>query len=500
MTATTPEQKPEHFDVIIIGAGLSGVGAAAHLQMHAPGKRFVILEARERMGGTWDLFRYPGIRSDSDMFTLGYRFRPWNSPKAIADGPSIRAYIEETARERGIDRLIRHGVKATELNWSDEAQRWTLTTETSNGARLFTCDFLWSCAGYYRYDQGYAPDFPGSGTFRGRIVHPQHWPQDLDYQGKRVVVIGSGATAVTLIPAMADKTAHITMLQRSPTWMISLAGTSGIAAFLGRFLPDGAVYKIMRFLRIALQNFSFKMARRNPKPFGDNLLKMLKKSLPAGYDIERHFRPRYNPWDQRLCVVPDEDLFVAMREGRASIETDEILRIDETGLRLKSGKHLPADIIVTATGLVLQALGGAKIFVNGRPYNLGENFTYKGMMFSGLPNLVATFGYTNASWTLRADLVAEWTCRLLNHMDAQGAAVVRPTPSHEMTPEPFLDFSSGYVTRATKDLPKQGEAPWRHPQDYYLDVKSMRKSPIDDGVLRFEARRTARATQKLAAE
>ena len=489
----------EHFDVIIVGAGLSGVGAAHHLSRRCPDRTYAILEGRGAIGGTWDLFRYPGIRSDSDMFTLGYRFRPWASPKAIADGPSIRAYIEETAHAYGVDGLIRYGVRALAHDWSDEAQRWTVTAQTADGPRRFSCDFLWNCSGYYRYEHGHTPDFPGADAFRGRIVHPQHWPQDLDYQGKRVVVIGSGATAVTLVPAMADKTAHITMLQRSPTWMISLPGTSGIASFLGRFLPADAVYKAMRFLRIAMQNFTFKMARRKPKKVGDNLLKMLKKSLPDGYDIERHFRPRYNPWDQRLCVVPDEDLFIAIREGRASVVTDEIDRFDETGVRLKSGKHLPADIIVTATGLVLQALGGAQISVNARPVNLGDTFIYKGMMFSGLPNLVSTFGYTNASWTLRADLVAEWTCRLINHMDAHGYKTARPTPSHAMTPAPFLDFSSGYVTRAIKDLPKQGDGPWRHPQDYYVDVKSMRKSPIEDGFLRFEGPQAAGA-QKLAAE
>jgi cation diffusion facilitator CzcD-associated flavoprotein CzcO len=490
----------EHFDVLIVGAGLSGVGAACHLAERCPSKSYAILEGRSEMGGTWDLFRYPGVRSDSDMFTLGYGFRPWRQAKAIADGPSIKSYVIDTAREYGVDSRIRFNHWVTDLAWSTAEARWTVTAEHEGRPKRFTCNFLWMCSGYYRYAEGYTPEWKGVSDFRGRIVHPQKWPEDLGYAGKRVVVIGSGATAVTLIPSMADRTAHITMLQRSPTYMFSMPATSGLARVLSAVMPRSWAYFLMRWQRIIMQRFVFKMARKKPEETRERLLRLTAERLPAGYDVATHFTPKYNPWEQRLCLVPDDDLFNVIKSGKASVVTGEIETFTPDGIRLKSGATLKADIIVTATGLILETLGGARASIDGAPFEPGKSFTYKGLGYSGAPNLVSVFGYTNASWTLRADLVSEYVCRLINYMDAEGFAYAVPTPSDPaMTPEPFLDFSSGYVTRASAYLPKQGREPWRHPQDYFADMRKLRKGPLDDGEIKF-VRLSAAAPARLAAE
>jgi cation diffusion facilitator CzcD-associated flavoprotein CzcO len=481
---------PEHFNVLIVGAGLSGIGAAHHLKAKCPDKSFAILEARSAIGGTWDLFRYPGIRSDSDMFTLGYRFRPWRAAKAIADGPSIRQYVVDTARAEGIDRAIRFNTRVAEIAWSSDEARWTVAAVTSGpaGAQTvrYTCDFLWMCSGYYRYSAGYEPAFPGSQQFRGKIIHPQRWPEDLDYAGKRVVVIGSGATAVTLIPSMTDQAAHVVMLQRSPSWIFSLPGTSPLAKFLGRFLPAMLVYRIMRLQRIVMQVLIYRRARAQPKKTGEKLLAEARARLPRGFDVETHFRPRYNPWEQRLCLVPDDDLFKAISAGKASVETAEIETFTERGIRLKNGRELAADIIVTATGLHIELLGGASVRVDGRLVDIGDTLTYRGFAFSDVPNLVSVFGYLNASWTLRADLISDYTCRLLRFMEAHGYAIATPVnDDREMRREPFADFSSGYLMRAADRLPKQGRSPWRHAQNFVADFFWMRWGRLDDGVMRF---------------
>ena len=478
------------FDVLIIGAGLSGVSAAWHLQKHCPEKSYAILEARCDMGGTWDLFRYPGIRSDSDMFTLGYRFRPWPNARAIADGPSIKQYVIDTADEAGVTDHIRFGRKALSYDWSSEEGRWTVSVDCDGRTETYHCRFLLCCAGYYRYDEGYAPDFPGAENYRGELIHPQHWPEDLDYADKRIVVIGSGATAVTLVPALAEKAQHVVMLQRSPSYFFSMPAVSGMSKFLSRFLPRTASHAIMRWQRVLLQQISFKFARAYPERTAKNLIKLAKDRLPEGYDVKRHFTPRYNPWEQRLCVVPDDDLFDAIKAGSASVVTDTIDEFVENGVRLSSGEVLDADIVVTATGLVLQAFGGAALSVDGKPVPPGDILTYKGLMFEGVPNFVSVFGYTNASWTLRADLVNAYACRLVNYMDEHGFVSVTPVNDDlALGRDAFLDFSSGYVTRAVERLPKQGaREPWRHPQDYLRDIRSLRFAPFDDGVLRFEKR------------
>ncbi|MEZ5922356.1 MAG: NAD(P)/FAD-dependent oxidoreductase [Parvularculaceae bacterium] len=494
----------DHLDVIIVGAGLSGIGAAHHLREKLPSKSFAILEARKAMGGTWDLFRYPGIRSDSDMFTLGYRFRPWPNAKAIADGPSIKSYVEETAREEGIDSDIRFETRLVSADFDNNSGRWTLVCETPQGEKRYTCSFLWMCSGYYRYSSGYAPEFPGSDEFAGDIIHPQVWPENYDYSGKRVVVIGSGATAVTLVPAMADKAANITMLQRSPTWMISLPGTSALAKFLGRFLPRMVAYQLMRLQRILLQLFVFRMARARPKAAGKKLLDEARKMLPEGYDVEKHFHPRYNPWEQRLCLVPDEDFFAAIRSGRASVETGDIDQFVKDGVRLKDGRVLPADLIITATGLHLELLGGAAVSVDGKLVDIGKTFTYRGFGFSGVPNLVSVFGYLNASWTLRADLIADYVTRLLKLMDEKGCDIATPVNDDPAMPaQPFADFTSGYLVRAIDRLPKQGRAPWVYTSNFARDFFELRHGKIDDGVLRFSKSakaKTAVDPERIAAE
>jgi cation diffusion facilitator CzcD-associated flavoprotein CzcO len=479
----------EHVDVLIVGAGLSGVGAACHLQARCPGKTFAILEARDAIGGTWDLFRYPGIRSDSDMYTLGYSFKPWEEAKAIADGPSIREYIRETAREHDVGRHIRLHHRVVRAEWSSEDARWTVEaerTDTGETVRL-TCGFVFACTGYYRYDEGYTPHFEGTERFQGEIVHPQHWPEDLDYAGKRVVVIGSGATAVTLVPAMAERAAHVTMLQRSPSYVISMPARDGIADRLRRLLPAKLAYAIVRWKNVALTTGFFQLSRRAPRFVRALLRRGVQRRLPAGYDVDTHFKPRYNPWDQRVCLVPDGDLFEAVAGGRASIVTDGVETFTEKGLRLTSGRELEADVIVTATGLSLLMLGGMQIAVDGRDVAPSETVAYKGMMFSGVPNLALALGYTNASWTLKCDLVAEYVCRLLNHMDAHGYRQCTPrAPDPSVPTEPLIDLASGYVLRSIHMLPKQGpQAPWRLHQNYARDIVMLRRGPLEDEGMEF---------------
>ncbi len=485
----------EHLDVLIVGAGLAGIGAAHHLQRSAPGKSYAIFEAREDIGGTWDLFRYPGIRSDSDMHTLGYRFRPWTAAKSIADGESILEYVRETAREGGIVPKIRFHHRVVAAEWSSEEARWTVEAERSDSGETVTvsCDFLFVNSGYYRYDQGYTPEFPGIDRFGGTVIHPQHWPDDADYAGKRVVVIGSGATAVTLVPAMAEEAAQVTMLQRSPTYVVSLPGEDPIARGLRKLLPDRAVYPIVRWKNVLLQMLTYRLSRKRPGLVKKLVRKGVVSALPAGYDVDKHFKPRYDPWDQRMCLVPDSDLFRSLSSGRAEIVTDTIKTFDETGIELDSGARLDADVVVTATGLNLLFLGGMRVSVDGEEVDLTQAFTYKGMMLSGIPNFAFTIGYTNASWTLKADLTAEYVCRLLNHMDAGGYDVCAPRITGHVTEAPLLDFNSGYVLRALEQLPKQGaEEPWKLKQNYPLDLRMLRYGTLEDGAMQFSRRAPAR--------
>ena len=487
---SAPCMRQDHFDVLIIGAGLSGIGAAYHLQEKCPGKSYAILEGREAIGGTWDLFRYPGIRSDSDMFTLGYIFKPWKERKAIADGPSILNYVRETAQENGIGQHIRFNHRVMSASWDSRAAEWTV--EAGNSAtgetRSFTCSFLYSCAGYYSYEGGHRPDFPDEDSFTGQIVHPQQWPGDLDYAGKKVVVIGSGATAVTLVPEMAKQAAHVTMLQRSPTYVVSRPAEDAMANRLRQALPAKLAYGITRWRNILFQLFFFNMARKRPEKVRQRIKDMAQAQLGPDIDVSTHFNPSYNPWDQRLCLVPDGDLFEALKDGSASVVTDHIERFTSGGIALKSGAVLDADIIVTATGLELVFLGGVALSVDGQPVSPGEIHGYRGIMFENLPNLVSTFGYTNASWTLKADLTADFVTRLLKYMDKKGYDEVRPQAGEPLADEPWLDFSSGYVQRAHKALPKQGDRmPWRLHQNYIRDIFALRHANLEDGVLVFRS-------------
>jgi monooxygenase len=490
----------EHVDVLIVGAGLSGIGAARHLQTSLPGKTYAILEARDVIGGTWDLFRYPGVRSDSDMYTLGYRFRPWTQGKAIADGPSILRYVRDTATEAGIGEHIRFGHQVIGASWSSADARWTV--EALHGAETvtMTCGFLLMCSGYYRYDQGYLPSFTDIGDFRGQVVHPQHWPADLDYAGKRVVVIGSGATAVTLVPALAETAEHVTMLQRSPTYIVPMPAEDAIAARLRDLIGTRRGYAVTRWKNVLLMTAFYKLCRRRPAMMRDWIRKLTIKQLPAGYDVGTHFNPVYNPWDQRLCLVPDGDLFKAISDGKASVVTDRIATFTERGLLLESGARLEADIVVTATGLQLLALGGAQLTVDDRPVRLPETMAYKGMMLSGVPNFAFTIGYTNASWTLKADLVSEFTCRLLAYMDSRGydsCVPVNDDPS--VTERPLMDFSAGYVLRSIDQFPRAGSrAPWRLGMSYAHDVLTLRYGKINDGAIRFARLPRAQASLEAA--
>ncbi len=479
----------EHVDVLIIGAGLSGIGAAHHLQANCPGKSYAILEGRDSIGGTWDLFRYPGIRSDSDMYTLGYSFRPWEKAKAIADGPSILQYVKDTARAGGIDSKIRFGHQVRRASWSTPDARWTVEAERGDKREpvQISCNFLFMCAGYYRYDHGYTPEFPGIERFAGRIVHPQKWTADIDHAGKRVVVIGSGATAVTLLPELAKTAAHVTMLQRSPTYVVARPSEDAMALWLRRHLPAMWAYGITRWKRVLLGMYVFRLCRRDPAKMKRFLLGGVRQALGPDYDIEKHFTPRYNPWEQRLCLVPDGDLFTAIKSGRAEVVTEQIKAFDETGIQLESGQHLDADLVVTATGLELQVLGGLEIVVDGRAVDMSRTMNYKGLMYSGVPNLASSFGYTNASWTLKCDLTCEYVCRLLNHMQRHGQTTCTPRNTDpSITEQPWVDFSSGYFQRAMHMLPKQGSRPpWRLYQNYPKDIMLLRMGKIDDGVLEF---------------
>ncbi len=481
----------EHLDVLVVGAGISGVGAGVHLGERCPGQTYAILEAREDLGGTWDLFRYPGIRSDSDMHTLGYGFKPWAQAKSIVDGPAILNYVHQTARENGVEPKIRFNRRVVGAEWSTADSRWTVTVERADTGETeqLTCGFLWMCSGYYRYDEGYTPEFPGVERFAGRIVHPQHWPEDLDYTGKRVVVIGSGATAVTLAPAMAERAAQVTMLQRSPTYIFALPDEDRIAGALFRYLPDRVANRIVRWKNVLLSTLVFQLCRRRPQLAKRILRRGAQRALPPGYDIDKHFTPKYNPWEQRPCAAPNGDLFRAIREGGVSMVTDRIAGFTESGIALESGEELEADVIVTATGLNLLFLGGARFTVDGEEVDLPGKMTYKTMMMNGVPNLAFTIGYTNASWTLKADIAAEYVCRLLNHMDANGESRCVPELTDpSVTEEPIMNLNSGYIMRSAHLLPKQGsKAPWKLRQVYALDARTLRRAPIDDGALRFSS-------------
>ena len=484
----------EHLDVVIVGAGISGVSAAWHLQDRCPTKSFAILERRDDLGGTWDLFKYPGIRSDSDMFTLGFRFKPWRSAKSIADGASIKEYIKEAAVENQIDRHIRYRHRVLAVDWSDAENLWTVTVEDDGQRYDITCSFLFACTGYYNYDEGYSPTFAGSEDFEGTIVHPQHWPEDLDYAGKKIVVIGSGATAITLIPALVNSgSGHVTMLQRSPTYIGSLPGVDPFAERANRLLPDHLAHMANRWKAIAFSTFQYQLSRKAPAYMRKVLMTMAERRLPASYDVEKHFGPRYNVWDQRLCLAPDGDFFRTIRHGKADVVTDTIDRFTKTGIKLTSGEELQADIIITATGLNMQLLGGVRPTRNNEPVDLTSLMTYKGLMFSGVPNFAITVGYTNASWTLKADLVSEFVCRLLNYMDTKGFDTVEPQhPGDDVDELPFMDFNPGYVLRSKHLLPKSGSrAPWRLKQNYLLDMRTIRRAKIADESLRFAKTRAA---------
>jgi monooxygenase len=481
----------EHVDVIIVGAGLSGIGAACHLKRECPQKRFVILEGRNKMGGTWDLFRYPGVRSDSDMYTLGYRFRPWREAKAMADAPAILNYIRETAAEYDVDQTIRYNHRVRRASWSSDHTRWTIEAETGEeGVVQLTCDFLYLCTGYYDYANGYTPEWPGVDVFRGTIVHPQKWPEDLDYAGKRVVVIGSGATAITLVPAMAERAAHVTMLQRSPSYIVSRPSEDPVANFLRRILPDRAAYVLARWKNVLAGTFFYSVARKRPEIFKWMVARGVRNELGDRYDL-KHFTPDYNPWDQRLCLVPDADLFQAIRNGRVSVVTDHIETFTEDGLLLRSGERLDADIIVTATGLVLRLFSGMQLEVDGEVVALPKTLVYKGTMFSDVPNLAFAIGYTNASWTLKCDLASEYVCRLLNYMDQHGYSTCMPRVNEKAAgDQPVIDFNSGYVLRALHTLPRQGsKKPWRLHQNYIRDLSLMRYGRLADGAMEFKERR-----------
>lgn len=479
----------EHFDVLIVGAGLSGIGAAVHLGKHCPERSYAILEGRETVGGTWDLFRYPGVRSDSDMHTLGYAFRPWTQTKAIADGASIRDYIEATARDYNITPHIRYAHRVKRASWSSAHARWTVdvTVGAQQEMRQLTCQFFFCCSGYYNFEKGHAPTFAGTERFAGTLIHPQHWPSNFDYSNKRVVIIGSGATAVTLVPSMTDKAAHVTMLQRSPTYLVSRPDVDKLANLLNRFLPTPWAYGITRWKNVLLGHLFYKLSRKDPQRVKKLLLTGVRQAVGPDYDVEKHFTPTYQPWDQRLCLVPNADLFKAIRNGKASVVTDHIDTFTEKGIRLTSGAELQADVIVTATGLDLLALGGIEFTIDGKALVLNQTISYKGMMLADVPNMAYVMGYTNASWTLKADLTCEYVCRLLNKMTRLSVQQCTPhlnDPS--VTAEDWINFSSGYIQRSLDKFPKQGsKKPWRLNQSYARDILTLRWGAVDDGTMAF---------------
>ncbi|HEX3796663.1 MAG TPA: NAD(P)/FAD-dependent oxidoreductase [Acidimicrobiales bacterium] len=480
----------EHLDVLIVGAGLSGVGAAHYLQTECSWASYAIFESRDAIGGTWDLFRYPGIRSDSDMYTLGYSFRPWDGEKAIADGDSILQYIKDTATDAGIDKHIRFHHRITAANWSSEDAKWNVTAERTDTGETVTlsCGFIFSCSGYYRYDHGYQPDFAGMDDFAGTVVHPQAWPADLDFTGKKVVVIGSGATAVTLVPALAAQSDHVTMLQRSPTYIVSVPAKNPLSKVLGRLLPGNTSGKLLRWMMALGTQATYQISHRYPAPVKRFLLKSVAKQLPEGYDVATHFTPTYNPWDQRLCAVPNGDLFKAISNGSASVVTDHVERFTETGIRLTSGAELEADVIITATGLELLFLGGIAVSVDGEALDIPSKLTYKGMMIQDVPNLAIAIGYTNASWTLKCDLTCDYVCRLLNHLRATGQlqATPRNRDASISTDEALLGLSSGYIQRSAHLLPRQGSKfPWQVHQSYLRDFMALKRGTITDPSMEF---------------
>ncbi|MGH8455472.1 MAG: flavin-containing monooxygenase [Stenotrophobium sp.] len=489
-------------DVLIIGAGLSGIGAGCHLRRQCPGKTFAILERRDAIGGTWDLFRYPGIRSDSDMYTFGFNFKPWTEPRVLADGPSIRSYVRDTAREYDVESQIRFRRKVIRADWSSAQSQWTVEAqdEATGESEIYRASFVMGCTGYYNYDAGYRPEFPGEGKFKGQIIHPQHWPEGLNYDGKRVVVIGSGATAITLVPSMTDKAAHVTMLQRSPTYILSVPAIDPLAANLQRLLPAKIAYRLNRSRNIGIQRLLYRAARRHPKLVRRMLLGLVRKQVGDKVDM-RHFSPSYMPWDQRLCVVPNGDLFKALRSGKASMATDQIETFTADGITLKSGEKIKADIVITATGLDVQLFGGIEMCIDGEPVPVNTRLTYKGVLVEGVPNAAIVFGYTNASWTLKADLASEYVCRLLKHMDQHGYRVAIAHDHEGCATEDtvFGGLSSGYVRRAADRLPRQGrKTPWQVTQDYLRDIPVMRRGAIEDGALEFDGKQSAaRAPRKI---
>ncbi|SHE72089.1 Predicted flavoprotein CzcO associated with the cation diffusion facilitator CzcD [Microbulbifer donghaiensis] len=479
----------QHFDVLIIGAGLSGIGTACHLSRECPDKRFAILERRDNVGGTWDLFRYPGIRSDSDMFSFGFKFRPWNGLKVLADGPSIRQYIGDTAAEFGVHDKIHFGVDLADANWCSAQRRWTLqAADTKSGApRRYTCDYLISCTGYYDHHQGYTPEFSGIKQFKGQFIHPQQWPENLHYRGKKVVVIGSGATAVTLVPAMAEDAEHVTMLQRSPTYVLSIPAYDKLSEILQKFLPESWVFRMARWRNIKLQRWMFKVSKRWPKLMRALYLRGVRKGLGEDFDM-RHFTPDYMPWDQRLCAIPDSDLFDVIKTGKASVVTDEIDAFTKEGIRLKSGEELEADIVISATGLKVQVLGGMQLRVDGEPVIINRKLTYKAVLMEGVPNMSWIFGYTNAPWTLKADIAARYVCRLLNHMGRNNQRVSVAIDREDCAEDTSVmsALQSGYVQRGNDVLPRQGRKyPWRLLNDYEKDAKILLEAPLEDGILQF---------------
>jgi monooxygenase len=479
----------EELDVVIVGTGISGIGAACHLRMDCPDRSFAILEGRERMGGTWDLFRYPGIRSDSDMHTLGFAFKPWTHEKSIADAPAILDYLHETAREYDLESRIRYGQRVSKIDWDSGTARWTVTVDKAGGGRAqIHCRFLYMCTGYYSYSDPYQPEFAGRDQFHGSVFHPQFWPEGLDYQGKKVIVIGSGATAATIVPAMAASGAgHVTMLQRSPTYFVSRPARDKFANFMRKLLPGKLAYGITRFKNVNMQALVFNRSRAKPDKMKSSLIDMVKAELPEGYDVATHFTPRYNPWDQRLCLVPDSDFFTAVTSGKADVVTDHIERFTETGISLKSGKQLDADIIVTATGLKMEIMSGVEIVIDGKTRRVGDTFSYKGCMYSDIPNLASAFGYSNASWTLKADLISTYVCRLLNHMKATGTDIcVAQSRDLKASDEGMLNLSSGYVERAKGLVPMQADVdPWIVYHNYRADKKLMRNGKLEDGAMTF---------------